>query len=557
MSSSPFRWRGVIEGYYGPPWSHEAREAQFAWMSAHGLNTYVYAPKDDPYQRANWREPYPADKAAALLHEVRAAAGAGVAWVPNVSPALALIPGRPAAGTMPSRPICFACPGDLDVLVAKLAPFVDAGAAAVAVSFDDVLPISPYPQDWRAYGIGSAAAARMQKDLLGRLHERLGVPIVTVLTEYAGMRDSPYLQAIRAEPRLDPAIEIAWTGTAVISARIDAGDAAAYAALVGRDRVLVWDNHPAHDVTGPSIGLPPSRLFLGSYEGRDPGLGAVATGVVANPMQLPLASRIPLATMAEYLADPPAYDPAAAWERALSDAGGDPAAALAENSRSSRLDRTESVAYSAAVEGFATGLGDGTWPARRAELDSELARESGARASLTALNPGLATEVEPWLRTLTANADVTARAADLAESMLPRVSASAVADGAGGTEVTGRVAPARPREAAVGLGWLVSAWAAARLLPAVTHGDRFTYLIDALYVGENRVDRFVASTAARVLVRLLPVLAAGSRLRVTVGGTQVPVAADGTFRAASAAAGPVEVVAVDGAGGATRVAVSP
>jgi hyaluronoglucosaminidase len=29
-------------------------------------NTYIYAPKDDPYHRDKWREPYPADKLAEL-----------------------------------------------------------------------------------------------------------------------------------------------------------------------------------------------------------------------------------------------------------------------------------------------------------------------------------------------------------------------------------------------------------------------------------------------------------------------------------------------------------
>lgn len=547
-----FRWRGVVEGYYGTPWTHAEREAQFTWMGAHGLNAYIHAPKDDPYQRANWRDPYPAAEEAALLHEVEAASAAGVGWIPNISPAFALIPSRPAPGTAASRPICFACSADVDVLVQKLAPFVAAGAPAVAISFDDVLPVSPYPQDWRTYGVGAVAAARMQRDLLASVRERLGVAVITVLTEYAGTHDSPYLQAIRSGTGLDPGVEVCWTGTAVISATITAGDAAAYARLVGRDRIVVWDNYPAHDVTGPVFGRPPSRLFLGPYEGRDPRLGEAVDGIVSDPMQFPVASRIALSTMGEYLADPAGYDPEAAWERALDDAGGGGVAVLAQNSRSSRLDRTESLQYSAAAEAFEAGLAAGGWPAARVALDAQLAREMSAGAEVAAANPALFGEIEPWLSTLAANAAVTSHAADLAQLLQPDLAVSTRGDGSGGMVVTGTVAPARPADAVAGLPGLASEWAALRARPPVTHGDRLTFLSDIIYVGENRMDRFVGGITWWVLSRLVPAAVAGTRVSVAVDGVGVTVAADGTF-ATTVAVGPVEVVATDGAGAVTRV----
>ena len=51
--------RGVIEGFYGAPWSHDERLDLIRFCAQHGLNTWVHAPKDDPYHRARWREPYP------------------------------------------------------------------------------------------------------------------------------------------------------------------------------------------------------------------------------------------------------------------------------------------------------------------------------------------------------------------------------------------------------------------------------------------------------------------------------------------------------------------
>ena len=38
---------GAIEGFYGQPWTHAERIALFDWLAAWGLNTYLYAPKDD------------------------------------------------------------------------------------------------------------------------------------------------------------------------------------------------------------------------------------------------------------------------------------------------------------------------------------------------------------------------------------------------------------------------------------------------------------------------------------------------------------------------------
>ena len=52
-------FRGVVEGFYGTPWSHEARLSQFDFYGRHKMNVYIYGPKDDPYHRGHWRVPYP------------------------------------------------------------------------------------------------------------------------------------------------------------------------------------------------------------------------------------------------------------------------------------------------------------------------------------------------------------------------------------------------------------------------------------------------------------------------------------------------------------------
>ena len=50
--------RGFIEGYYGEPWSTEDRINLMKWGGYYKLNSYFYAPKDDPKHNAQWRSLY-------------------------------------------------------------------------------------------------------------------------------------------------------------------------------------------------------------------------------------------------------------------------------------------------------------------------------------------------------------------------------------------------------------------------------------------------------------------------------------------------------------------
>lgn len=50
--------RGFIEGYYGNPWTTENRMDLMEWGGYYKLNSYFYAPKDDPKHNGKWRELY-------------------------------------------------------------------------------------------------------------------------------------------------------------------------------------------------------------------------------------------------------------------------------------------------------------------------------------------------------------------------------------------------------------------------------------------------------------------------------------------------------------------
>src|SRR5687767_3034898 len=97
-ADSRLAWRGIVEGAYGRAWTHPERTDVLRWMTGHRLNAYVHAPKDDLYQRTNWRDPYPPEQMSEFRAEIELARRRGIEWIPNLSPALPLIPTPAAPG---------------------------------------------------------------------------------------------------------------------------------------------------------------------------------------------------------------------------------------------------------------------------------------------------------------------------------------------------------------------------------------------------------------------------------------------------------------------------
>jgi protein O-GlcNAcase / histone acetyltransferase len=79
---------GVIEGFYGQPWSLTERFELFEWMARWGLNTYLYAPKNDLKHRVIWRELYSAPEAVALGEVIGACKQRSIRFIYALSPGL-------------------------------------------------------------------------------------------------------------------------------------------------------------------------------------------------------------------------------------------------------------------------------------------------------------------------------------------------------------------------------------------------------------------------------------------------------------------------------------
>jgi len=301
--------RGTIEGFYGSPWTHEERLDQLDFYGRHKLNTYVYAPKDDPYHRDRWRDPYPADQLDRLRELIDRAAASHVRFTFAVSPGVS---------------ICYSDPADTQALIGKLQALYDLGVRSFSVALDDIDHTRwNCDADARTYGAaGAEASARAQVQLLNTVqrefvaHRDGAQPLQMVPTEYRRTDDSPYRTVLRTQ--LDPAVQVMWTGSLVVPAEITVAQAEAAARVFGRP-TLIWDNTPVND-------FPPTegRLLLAPYARREPGLSAQVTGIVSNPMNQAAASKVALIGVADFAWNDGAYDPARAHRAAATYlAGGD------------------------------------------------------------------------------------------------------------------------------------------------------------------------------------------------------------------------------------------
>ncbi|MGO4534766.1 protein O-GlcNAcase [Leifsonia sp. 2MCAF36] len=276
-------WRGVVEGFYGEPWSHNDRLAWFERGGALGLDRYLYAPKDDPWHRDSWREPYPEQRLAELAGLNAAAAERGVRFVYAIAPGLSMRYDEDA---------------EHEALAAKCRQLLEAGIRSFALLFDDVPMDDPEPLG-RAHG---EVAARFQRSFL--LPAGIDEPLLLCPTDYAGLERTPY--RVGLDQTLPAEACVLWTGADIVVGEVTADDIAQATRAFGRDLVL-WDNFPVNDFDR-------SRVFLGPLSGRSAAPGLV--GIAANPMVEAAPSRFALTTVAEWAADPSGYDAEAAAERA-------------------------------------------------------------------------------------------------------------------------------------------------------------------------------------------------------------------------------------------------
>lgn len=289
---------GVIEGFYGPPWTAAERRAAFDQMAAWGLGTYLYCPKDDLHHRAIWREPYVDADAAAMADLVKACHARALRFVYGIGPGLDIRYGEPA---------------DRRHLRDRCAQMIDLGVDGVALLFDDI-PDRIDPTDLARWGSLAGAQADVANELFSFVDRRKPDALAFFCpTPYCGrMADAHlggpgYLGALGAA--LHPATDVFWTGPEIVSAAITVEHVRDVAAQLRR-KPLLWDNLHANDYDG-------RRMLLGPYAGRPLALRDEVRGIFTNPnTEFPI-DYMAMRTLAMFVHAGQAWDDRVAYLAAL------------------------------------------------------------------------------------------------------------------------------------------------------------------------------------------------------------------------------------------------
>ncbi len=280
--------KGVVEGFYGPTWDLLDRLSIIDLLSYLEMNTYVYAPKWDPYHRERWRSPYPEN----ILLELEILSDH--ARRRRVEPVYALSPGLD---------IDYSSREDLGALLRKYQQVMNAGYDSIALLLDDIPPV--------LRGRGYKTLAEAQASLANKVYKELKPKIMMLCpTHYWGYHED-YLRELGE--KLDPEVKIFWTGPGIVSRKITVEGVKKFIEITGR-KPLIWDNYPVNDyflVKGYY------RLHLGPYKGRDPKILDMAEGILLNPMNQAELSKIPIHTAGIFLQDPQHYNPLQALEEAI------------------------------------------------------------------------------------------------------------------------------------------------------------------------------------------------------------------------------------------------
>lgn len=279
-------FRGVVEGFYGTPWSHEARLRQLKFYGEQKLNTYIYGPKDDPYHSCpNWRKPYPTKEAEQIRELTRVAREYAVNFV------WAIHPGQDIRWNEEDRKL----------LLDKFESMYELGVRSFAVFFDDIS--------------GEGANPEKQVALLNDI-DNLFVkvkgdvtPLIMCPTEYNKSWSNPqkgYLTTLGKY--LNPTIQVMWTGDRVISDITEDG------LNWVNERILrpayIWWNFPVSDYVR-------DHLLMGAVYGLDLHIGKQMSGFVTNPMEHAEASKIAIFSVADYAWNPKQFNSLISWKMAV------------------------------------------------------------------------------------------------------------------------------------------------------------------------------------------------------------------------------------------------
>ena len=292
--SPGFKTRGVIEGFYGTPWSHEQRLRGLAHFSDFGFNRYLLAPKDDPWHRYDWRSALSEDflsRVSDLIAQGRKNA---------ITVAVAISPGLTVE---------YSDANDVQAIMVRFKQLHSIGVREFGLFLDDIPARLQSENDSAKFNSIMQAHSYYCNAVWTELKKLDSDNTLAICPlQYHGKATEEYITEFGNA--LDPELALIWTGREICSEYLDVSDAKIFQANTNHTP-LYWDNYPVNDVAMLH------ELHVGPIEGREKGLENYSLGYFANPMDRFELSLISLSTIGDYLWDTQSYDPQLSWEYSL------------------------------------------------------------------------------------------------------------------------------------------------------------------------------------------------------------------------------------------------
>ncbi len=281
-----FKKRGYIEGFYGPTWENNKRLSVMKLMAAYGMNTFFYAPKDDIYHRAKWRELYPEKELADLNNLFNSASEHYLDFHWTIGPGLTYK---------------YTSDEDFTLLIDKIKSIYDIGVRNFGLLLDDIPWKFQYKEDEKAFD--SVVDAHIY--LVNRVYTALkeidaSIKLTVCPTQYSGDCNEYYITKFGCNIPAD--VDLFWTGAEICSRVLTVREANELTNATNH-RPLYWDNFPVNDCEMFQ------EMHMGALIGRDKELYKHCEGIISNVMEYAECSKIPLMTIADYLWNPLAYNP--------------------------------------------------------------------------------------------------------------------------------------------------------------------------------------------------------------------------------------------------------
>ncbi len=293
MEGGPdFKIRGIIEGFYGTPWSHDDRLDVIKFIEDYRMNAYFYAPKDDPYHRSLWRVSYPDEELERLVELITQTQEKHIDFYFCISP---------------GQDFIYTKDEEFEELFKKIDQVMSYGINHFSLLMDDIdYDLKGDSKDrFQRPGVAHAYISnRLNRYLASKLES---YALVMCPTEYWQNWDTEYRKDLREG--LDQEIMVFWTGYNTVAEYIP-NDDGKRAKEIFNHPLILWDNYPVNDMAT-------DHLFMGPLVNRGHQLGQSHLGMLSNPMIPWHLSKLPVITMADYMWNAMHYEPEQSYLEAI------------------------------------------------------------------------------------------------------------------------------------------------------------------------------------------------------------------------------------------------